>query len=388
MSLASGTSENPQSGSLPMLMQSHSGWDFMFMGQAYVLDTQQGGPRGGDKFYAPNWGMFGAGHDLGHGSLQFDLMLSLDPATITNRRYPELFQTGETAFGKPIVDAQHPHDFIMALGVHYAHTLSEHTTLELYAAPVGDPALGPVAFPHRASASEIPQAPLSHHWQDSTHIADDVVIAGIKYHQLRFEASGFHGAEPDENRWNIDQGAIDSWSGRISYFPTNNWSAQISAGRIARPERQQPGDVVRTTASIQYAHPMQGATQGASWATSLIWGRNHDTFTGRNLNSYLLESVAPWRKKNFFTGRVELVDKDELFSDQPDLEEQLNRTAGSTFRIGAYTAGYTRDIGTFRSIETGIGANFSTYSMPDAIKPYYGGRPVAVNIFLRLRLRP
>jgi hypothetical protein len=384
MSLASGTSENPGSGSLPMLMQSRGGWDFMWMGQAYVLDTQESGPRGGDKFYAPNWGMLGAGHDVGRGSVQFDLMLSLDPATITNRRYPELFQTGETAYGKTLVDAQHPHDFIMALGVHYAHPLGEHTMLELYFAPVGDPALGPVAFPHRASASELPQAPLSHHWQDSTHVADEVATVGIRYKKVRLEGSGFYGTEPDENRWNIDHGPMNSWSGRLSYFPSANWSAEVSAGRLTRPERQEPGDVVRATASIQYTRPMQGAT----WATSAIWGRNHSTLTQRNLNSYLLESVAPWRKKNFFTGRVELVDKDELFSDQPELEEQVTRAAGSTFRIGAYTAGYTRDIGTFQKVETGIGANVSTYSMPDSIKAYYGNRPVAIDFFLRLRLKP
>jgi len=382
--LASGTSENPQSGSLPMLMLNHAGWSFMLMGQAYVLDTQETGLRAHDKFYAPNWGMFAAAHKLGGGTIQFDLMLSLDPATITDRRFPELFQTGETAYGRPLVDAQHPHDFIMGLGVHYAHPLAENTILELYFAPVGDPALGPVAFPHRASAEELPQAPLSHHWQDSTHIADEVVTAGIRYKKVRLEASGFYGTEPDENRWNIDHGPINSWSSRLSYFPGKNWSAQVSAGRLTKPERQEMGDVVRTTASIQYARPMQGS----DWATSLIWGRNHDTFTQHNLNAYLLESVAPWRRKNFFTGRIELVDKDELFTDQPDLEQQLARTAGSTFRIGAYTAGYTRDIGTFQKIETGIGANFSTYSMPDAIKPYYGSHPVAVNVYLRLRLRP
>lgn len=384
MDLASGTSENPQSGSLPMLMGNHAGWNFMFMGEAYVMDTQQTGPRGNDKLFAPNWGMFAAGHELGGGSFQFDLMLSLEPATVTNRSYPELFQTGETAYGKLLVDEQHPHNFIMGLGVHYVHPLTKNALLELYFAPVGDPALGPVAFPHRASAEEIPQAPLSHHWQDSTHIADEVVTVGLKYEKIRLEASGFYGSEPGENRWIIQYGPINSWATRLSYFPSRNWSAQVSAGRLTKPEREEPGDVVRTTASIQYARPMQGA----GWATSLIWGRNHDSFTQHNLNSYLVESVAPWRRKNFFTGRIELVDKDELFSDQPDLEEQLARTAGSTFRIGAYTAGYTRDIGTFEKIETGIGANFSTYSMPDAIKPYYGNHPVAVNVYLRLRLRP
>lgn len=385
MNQASGTSMNPQSWPMPMVMLSPDGWNLMFMAQAFVVDTQETGPRGHDKFYSPNWGMFAASHDAGGGTFLFQLMLSLDPATITDRRFPELFQTGETAYGKPLVDAQHPHDFMMGLGIQYAHPLGENTMLQLYFAPVGDPALGPVAFPHRASAAELPQATLSHHWQDSTHIANEVVTAGIVwYEKVRLEASGFYGTEPNENRWNIDHGPINSWSTRLSIFPNANWMAQVSVGRLTKPERQEPGDVVRATASVQYTRPMQGA----SWSTSLIWGRNHQTLTRRDLNSYLLESVVPYRKKNFFTGRVELVDKDELFSDQPDLEEQLARTAGSAFRIGAYTLGYTRDIGVFHKIETGIGANFTTYSMPGAIQPYYGNHPVAVDIYARLRLNP
>lgn len=384
MNLASGTSMSPESWAMPMKMVNTPGWNLMFMGQAFFVDTQQTGPRGGDKFYSPNWGMFAAGHDVGHGSFLFDLMLSLDPATITDRRYPELFQTGETAFGKPLVDAQHPHDFVMALGVHYAHSLTDNLILQLYAAPVGDPALGPVAFPHRASAAELPQAPLSHHWQDSTHVANDVVTAGLLYKKVRLEASGFYGTEPDEFRWNIDYGPINSWSTRLSFFPAKNWLAQVSVGRLAHPEMLQPGDVVRATASVQYTRPMQGS----GWSTSLIWGRNHDTFDRRNSNAYLLESVVPYRGKNFFTGRAELVDKDELFLDQPDVEASLDRTAGSTFRIGAYTGGYTRDIGVFHGAETGLGFNFTAFTTPPAIKPYYGQHPVGVDIFMRVRLKP
>ena len=146
-------------------------------------------------------------------------MLSLEPATITNRSYPLLFQTGETAYGRPLVDAQHPHNFIMALGAHYAHPLGSDTMLQLYYAPVGDPALGPVAFPHRASAAELPQAPLGHHWQDSTHIADNVATVAVQHAWLRLEASGFYGTEPGENRWHIDWGPMNSYSGRLSVAP-------------------------------------------------------------------------------------------------------------------------------------------------------------------------
>lgn len=384
MSLASGTSVNPASWPMPMIMEHFGHWNTMFMANAFLVDTQQSGPRGGDKLYSTNWLMSTAEHRVGsRGAFEVVLMLSLEPATITDRRYPLLFQTGETAYGTPIVDGQHPHNFIMGLGFHYTYEIAEDTTVDLYFAPVGDPALGPVAFPHRASALELPQAPISHHWQDSTHISDDVTTLGIARDKFKLEASGFHGAEPGENRWIIQSGGLNSYSGRLWFFPGKNWAAQVSAGRLTHPEALEPGDQTRVTSSLAYTKPLSAG----AWSSSLIWGRIHSTATHRDLNSYLAESVLPVTANNFITGRVELVDKDDLFADQPVLQDQLDVAYGSTFRIGAYTIGYTRDINLFRQIETGIGANFSTYSLPGAIKPYYGDRPLGGNIFLRFRLK-
>ncbi len=382
MDQASGTSANPASSPMNMIGLRISRWNFMFHGVAFISGIQQTGPRGGDKFASMNWFMGSAERRLGRGSIQFRLMLSLDPATITDRRYPELFQTGETAFGKPIVDGQHPHDFIMESSVQYRRPVGEKTVLSLYAAPVGDPALGPVAFPHRVSAAELPQAPLSHHWQDSTHIANEVVTAGLSRGIFHFEASGFHGAEPNENRWNIDHGAIDSWAARVWVNPTLNWSGQVSVGRLRHPEILEPGDVVRSTASLTYNRPLSGGY----WATSLIWGRNHKTAAQRNTNSYLLESVYQFREKNYWTGRVEMVDKDELFEAQPDLRDRLEQIAGSTFRIIPYTLGYTRDIPLIPGLATGFGANVTLYRVPAAIQRYYGEHPVSVIFFMRVRL--
>ena len=376
MNLASGTSVNPASAALPMLMRHYGSWNAMFMGEGFLADTQQSGPRGGDKLYGPNWFMSSVEHRVGtQGAFEAEIMLSLDPATITNRSYPLLFQTGETAYGAPLVNAQHPHNFVMALGLRYTRRLGGGTLLDLYAAPMGDPALGPVAFPHRASALELPQATISHHLQDSTHIADDVVTVGLARRKFKVEASGFHGQEPGENRWIIEAGAIDSWSARAWFLPTPRWAAQVSAGWIAHPERLEAGDQVRVTASVEYSRPVAGG----SWSSSLIWGRTHSTASLANLNSLLAESAVPLRKANFITGRVEVADKNELFNEGP--------LVGRTFRVGAYTLGYTRDFPLFREVETGIGANFTAYTLPETLKPFYGARPVGGNVFLRIRLR-
>lgn len=384
MNEASGTSMNPMSSPIQMRMVRAGKWNLGFMANGFITDTQQSGPRGADKLYSASVFMGTAQHSVGRGSFLFDVMLSAEPATISEREYPLLFQTGETAFGSPIENGQHPHNFVMALGLHYAHPAGDNTVLEAYFAPVGDPALGPVAFPHRASAAELPEAPIGHHWEDSSHIAYEVATVGVKHKIVRLEVSGFHGAEPNENRWNIATGAMDSWAARFSIYPTPNWAAQVSVGRLTHPEALQPGDTVRTTASVSYSRPMGGA----DWATSFVFGRNHSTMTGRGTNAFLLESVVPFRTKNYFTGRWEMVDKDELFAAEPALQQQLASTVGDTFRIDAYTLGYTRYVRLWSPIETGFGANFSAYTLPPAITPFYGEHPFGVNVYLHFRLKP
>jgi hypothetical protein len=373
---ASGTSVNPAGSPMAMVHIDAGRWTLMLHGVVFVTDIQQTGPRGADKFLSMNWFMTQASHLLAGGTFSLRSMLSLDPATITDRRYPELFQTGETAFGKPIVDGQHPHDLFMELAAEYTHPLGDKSRFWLYAAPVGDPALGPVAYPHRVSAAELPQATLGHHLEDSTHISDEVVTVGVARGIFGIEASGFHGREPDENRWNIDHGSIDSWSGRFTIAPNSHWSAQVSAGRLTKPEALEAGDQLRTSASVTYVRPFNRG----DWATGLIWGRVHKTVGGDNLNGFDLESVGRFRSVNYLTGRIELVDKDELFAPG-------NPLAGQTFRIGAYTAGYTRDFNFIPRIASGLGANITQYTMATQVHEYYGSHPVAVLVFLRFRLR-
>src|ERR1700674_4619559 len=222
----SGTTAEPNSTPAPMLMTKRGPWMLMFHANVFIADLQQSSLRGGDKFFSTNWFMGMAQRQAGPGVFTVRAMLSLEPATVTDRRYPLLFQQGETAFGVPIADGQHPHDFVMELAALYDLKLGENTLLSLYFAPMGDPAMGPAGYPHRASATENPVGPLGHHQQDSTHIADDVVTIGLTHGIARIEASGFHGREPDEFRWNIDQGNIDSWSTRLTIQPEKNWSGQ------------------------------------------------------------------------------------------------------------------------------------------------------------------
>lgn len=376
----SGTSMQPASTPVPMLMTAAGKWRVMFHGEAILNELQQSGPRGGDKFFSTNWFMPMAQRDLGPGQLTLRTMISLEQATVTERRYPELFQQGETAFGRPVVDGQHPHDFLMELAAFYDVKLGEHTLVSFYGGPVGDPAMGPTAYPHRASAAENPMAALGHHLEDSTHIADDVITGGLTYRALRFEVSGFHGREPDEDRWDMDAGKIDSWSTRVTVSPAQNWSLQYSIAHLTSPEAIHPGeDVRRMTASVMYNRPFARG----NWATTLLWGRNSDLNGYQVFNGYLAESTLHFLGRNNVWGRVENVDRTSdllgAAAEPPNAPERF------LARVQAYTAGYDREFSWLPRVSTALGGQVTFYGKPAFLTPIYVAHPVGVAILLRFR---
>jgi len=377
----SGTDAEPNSTPFEMLMITKRDWTLMLHGEAFLADIQQSGPRGDDKLFSTNWVMPMAQRRVGGGTLTLRTMLSFEPATISERRYPELFQEGETAFGLPIVDGQHPHNLFMELAAMYDYKIGEQTLLSVYAAPVGDPALGPPAYPHRASAAEEPIAPLGHHLQDSTHVADDVITFGVTYRNTRLEASGFHGREPGENRWDVDQGKIDSWSTRVTVNPARNWSFQYSIGQLHSPEALFPSeDTRRMTASLIYNLPFRGG----NWASMILWGRNQSLADGNVGNGYLLESTLQFLHRNFAWTRIENVDRtNELLIGENPLPRDF--TERYFTRVQAYTIGYDREIGHIPHLSTAVGGQVTLYGVPDTLKPTYGSNPVGVILFVRLR---
>jgi len=311
-------------------------------------------------------------HKLGSGTILFRQMFSAESLTSPHPGFPDLFQTGETYHGQALVDHQHPHNVFAELSLLYTLPLTKRLSWEFYGGPSAEPALGPVAYIHRASAAELPLAPLSHHLQDSTHTSFGVITTGFVIDRVRLEASAFNGREPNEERWSIQLAALDSWSGRVSVAPSRNWTAQYSIGRLEHPEALEPGSQWRQTASVEYNRPLARG----NWASSLIWGRVHKITTGTNLNSYMLESTLNFLERNYGFTRLELVDKDELFPLAP---------THPAYRIGAYTFGGVRDLVQNHAWQLGLGADVIFYSKPSALNPVYGAHPVSFQIFLRLR---
>jgi hypothetical protein len=372
----SGTAWQPASVHAPEWMWMSGGWEGMAHGVIFADYNQQGGPRGEGKAESLNALMLMEQHPLGRGSILFREMLSAESLTSPHPGFPELFQTGETYHGQPLIDHQHPHNVFSELSFYYTRpigvAIKEKVSWLFYGAAAGEPALGPVAYMHRASAAELPMAPLSHHLQDSTHISFGVITTGLDVYRFRIEGSVFNGREPDERRYSIQFAALDSWSARLSVAPSRNWTAQYSYGRLEHPEALEPGSQRRQTASVEYVRPF---TSG-SWATSVIWGRVHKEAENHNLNGYVLETTANFRVRNYAFSRLELVDKDELFPANPSLP---------SFRIGAYTFGGARDLIQSRLWQLALGADLTFYSKASTLDSSYGRNPVSFQVFLRVR---
>ncbi len=368
----SGTAWQPASVSAPAWMGMRGGWEWMAHGVIFVDYNQQRGPRGEGKAESVNFAMLMEQHKLGAGTILLREMFSAESLTSPHPGFPELFQTGETYHDQPLVDHQHPHNVFAELAALYTLPLSKKVSWELYGGPSAEPALGPVTYLHRASAAELPMAPLGHHLQDSTHTSFGVVTTGFTIDRVKLEASAFNGREPNEERWSIQVAPLDSWSGRAWIAPTRNWTAEYSIGRLEHPEALEPGSQWRETASAEYNRSLARG----NWATTAVWGRVHKIATDAHLNSYLLESTLNFRRFNYAFTRVELVDKDELFP---------QAAVHPWYRIGAYTFGGVRDFIHNPAWQLGMGADMTVYSKPSVLDAAYGNFPVSFEIFLRMR---
>jgi len=370
----SGTAWQPDSSPMEGIHGSLGQWSTMLHGYAFGIYDHQGGPRGGNKLFSESMLMGMAQRPLGFGQVTLHAMLSLDPLMGKNG-YPLLLQTGETANGvTPLIDRQHPHDLFMELAGIYSAPLSENSSAFLYAGYPGEPALGPVTFMHRFSGMNDPEAPIGHHWLDSTHVTYGVLTGGFVYDRWKIEGSYFNGREPDKNRWDFDPLRLNSASGRITWNPGDDWSFQASYGFIKSPEQLQPAvNQHRLTASGTYDRKIEHG----NWQTTLAWGQNTD-HPGSTSNAYLLESALSWYQNTIFA-RAENVAKDDLFLPDTSLSGQL-------FTLSKFSASYIYDMPVAEHLSLGVGGLGSVFGLPSALKPSYGSSPISYMLFVRAKL--
>jgi len=373
----SGTSWLPDDTPMYAVHRQAGAWTLMAHGNAFVQYLHESGDRGSEQVGSVNWIMGMADRKVGEGHLGLRGMLSLEPFTIRGCGYPDLLASGELCDGEAIHDRQHPHDLFMELAATYDRPLFGSVRWQVYGGPVGEPALGPTAFPHRVSAMVSPLAPITHHWFDATHITFGVVTGGIYGDRWKTEASVFNGREPDEDRTNFDFAALDSWSGRVWFLPTRQWALQVSAGHLREAEAGHDGgpriDVDRMTASATYHRRLN---ETSIWATTIGWGRNKEPDSA-GTNALLAETSVTVHDRDAWFGRFEWSQKSG---------HDLALGSHDIFTVAKLEGGYTRYLDTWRGLKPGAGIGVSAGIVPGSLESTYGGRVnLGVGVYLTIR---
>ena len=381
--MGSGTSWIPDASPIREYAGMAGPWMLMAHGDINLYYDHQGTPRGAEQVGSANWLMLMAMRDAGGGMLRLNAMLSAEPFTVGPRGYPLLLQSGEAYHGEPLHDRQHPHDLFMELSATWERVITRTVGLSLYAAPVGEPALGPVAFMHRPSAENDPFATIAHHWQDVTHITFGVLTAGVFTRGVKLEASLFNGREPDGDRYDFDFHRLDSYSARLSANPSPRWSFNASWGVLKSPEELRP-DQVQHRIGASAMHVMPVGRNGAL-ASALIYGANQHRSPGAPPeaweHSVVLESNLRLDDRNSVFGRGTFVQK------SPEDLAVLD-PADSRFNLATLMLGYIREVAKFGGAELGIGARGEIGLIPASLLPTYGTRhPAGIALFGRIRPR-
>ena len=370
---SSGTSWQPDNSGHAGLMSVSDGWTLMAHGIVNLVYDQQSGPRGDDKVFASGMLMGMAAHSVGDGILQFRASVSPDPL-MGPTGYPLLLASGETANGRDrLIDRQHPHDLFMELSASLSQDIGPTSSIFFYGGLPGEPAFGPPAFMHREAILDSPEAPISHHWLDSTHISFGVVTAGIVLDRVKLEVSRFNAREPDQHRWDIETGPLDSTAVRLSWNPTRELALQGSWGHFVDPEQLEPGvNQKRWSASLLYSREV-----AKRWniAGTLAWGRK--TIGNHNDDAFVIEASAKHAEWTIF-GRGEMTENRELMP----LDE-----GGPAYRVGKISLGAVRDFRISDHLSIGAGGLFAINFVPDALAHSYGGNnPTGTMAFVRLKL--
>jgi hypothetical protein len=369
---SSGTAWQPDASEHQGLMEMSGGWTLMAHGVLNLVYDHQGSRRGDDKAFASGMLMGMAQRPLGNGTVQFKAMISPDPL-MGKSGYPLLLASGETANGVDrLIDRQHPHDLFMELSASVSQNIGEKSSVFVYAGLPGEPAFGPPAFMHRESIMDSPEAPITHHWLDSTHISFGVVTGGLVLDRVKLEVSRFNGREPDQHRWNIETGPLDSTAIRLSWNPTRTLAVQGSWGHFIDPEQLEPGvDQKRWSASALYADEI---APGWKLAGTLAWGRK--IAHGHGDDGFAAEASLKHAGWTAF-GRGEVTENREL----TDLED------GPAYRVGKVSLGAVRDFRVAEHFSLGLGGLFAVNFVPDGLVPLYGGHnPTGAMGFVRLKL--
>lgn len=371
---ASGTAWQPDSSpAMGHLMDAQ--WEVMTHLHLNGVYASAEGPRGDDKAFVSGMAMVSAYGYFDNGwTANLRGMFAPDPFMGASG-YPLLFAAGESANGvDPLVDRQHPHDLVMELSASLTRRIDAGDAVFAYVGLPGEPAFGPPAFMHRTTAMDSPEAPISHHWFDSTHITFGVATLGYVHDDWKIEASRFRGREPDEDRYDIETGDLDSTALRVSWNPTENLALQASWADIASPEALEPDeDEERWSVSGIYT---RGFGDQRGWWSATLAFANKERSDGASLDAWLAEWALHPNDRWTVFARGEAIETDELGAIHHGPIEDVSRVSFGAirdFRINHHTV-------------FGVGALVQQHFASDALDPLYGGDPQGTMAFVRLKI--
>lgn len=376
---ASGTAWQPDSTPMFMWHARAGNWHLALHTNSFVGYDGTTTREGTGELISMNWLMGMAKHSAGSGDVTIRGMVSADPATMPANGYPLPLQTGEAYHGEPLNDRQHPHELVMEFSLRYRMPLADTAGLDFYFAPVGEPALGPAAFPHRFTAMGDPLAPLGHHWMDSTHITFGVATVGVFTRLFKLEGSYFNGREPDEERWAIDLPRVpDSQSVRLTMNPTREVSAEVSYGRLKSPEwLEEDISQQRLIGSVSWIRPL--ADDASHFGLTGVAAQQNPSL-GPTTYASLVEATALLRDTHTVFARAEALTK--TGHDLGLASEMMNTVYG----MGSLSAGYVYDFHELPAIVTGVGVVGAIDIIGSDLGAIYDTRtPWAGMVFVRLR---
>jgi hypothetical protein len=230
---------------------------------------------------------------------------------------------------------------------------------------------------------------------DSTHVTFGVVTTGWVHRNWKLEASRFRGREPDQNRWDIETGKLDSTAARLSWNPTSHWSLQTSWAHVISPEALTPKiDETRMTTSATYARAFGVA---GSFSATFVAGQKRFTGGYASAAELIEAEFKPNRNWTVF-GRAEQLESDAL----GDVTGHSHATHVHLIpvlivvnTVQKASVGVIHDWRVGDHLKLGVGGlvstintpnalNFVTNATPDGVKTGYGNHPTGAMAFLRL----
>ena len=359
-----------------------------FHGNAFAAFVDQNTLRGGSELQSTAWLMSSYTHAIDDAALGARVMLTLDPLTLGDCGYARLAigQLG-VCDDRAFDDRVGAHPFLMDVSAH-GTLLLDRATLSVRAGLVGEPALGPTSYMHRASAQFDPALPLTSFDLNPAHIANGFATVGVARGRFSLEMSAFNSDHGDDDLYDLDPGAFNSFAARAGVRIGVANHLRISAGRLDSVQGGAhaghsgiSGDTRIVTLSLEG----ENSVRGTPVTTTFAWGRQRAG--GIGTNAFLAEALVQHGRHalSLRTESLQSVEQDVSIVILPDGSHDHDITSHvvATHEIGA---SWSLRLARLFNVQGRAGVRGSVTFFPERRHGYFGasrGRSFAAFVNLQ-----